>query len=410
MANLLRDQLSSVKLSDVRDFLCLDRPQADRPAEGTQIDYKEDLPQDIGNDVAALSNTFGGLIFIGVTAPKEKQNIPVAIAGADLGEDATARITNRILSTVHPRPEFEVHSWPVGKGLHALALVRVREGTYPPYEFSHGSTVRIPLRVQDTTRQATLREIEALLAKRRSLAMPTRDIVEQYLGSQPLFHPLSQNQMLAGNFHRTVAIPRVPLRVRLDSKFERFFQALIKKTFSPTGDFSHHRRFGGLYQTEVLTDSSHKIWRVWGDGALGFASTAAGEPEPIGNLAGDILFLCRLSVVLWREKGYFGDLIFAHHLEAFHRNFSAKFPPPGGMGDYDEVGGIYFPTSTDPSQPITSLLIEEVALSSLEAPQELIATVLLDQLRHVCGARVDYDKLFEAIDRLANDPYVSSTW
>lgn len=90
MADLFTDALDSLTITEILAFLCLDLAEDKRPREGQRIDFKLDLPQDIGKDVAAMSNSDGGLIFIGVNADKAKQNVPVAADGVNLGVDAKA--------------------------------------------------------------------------------------------------------------------------------------------------------------------------------------------------------------------------------------------------------------------------------------------------------------------------------
>lgn len=130
MANLFLSDLSKMSSSDVESFLALSNPADQRPTETSRLDFKESLPMDIGDAVAALSNTYGGLILIGVKSDKVKQNIPIGMPGAaNLGADAKARIMDLILSTVQPRPMIEdigLAAGHVNAGL--VAVIRVREG------------------------------------------------------------------------------------------------------------------------------------------------------------------------------------------------------------------------------------------------------------------------------------------
>lgn len=70
MADFFSGEIAEVKLADIDDFLALSRPEPERPPEGTRLDYNEVFPANIGDAVAALSNTDGGLIFVGVKANK----------------------------------------------------------------------------------------------------------------------------------------------------------------------------------------------------------------------------------------------------------------------------------------------------------------------------------------------------
>jgi hypothetical protein len=410
MPNLFTDPLSAVTAKDIGEFLCLTCPENQRPQEGTQIDYKTDLPQDLGDTIAAFANTYGGLIFIGVKSDKAKQNIPVAMPGAKIGGDVRARLTDRIISTVYPRPDFEVHSAPMGAAGESVVLIRVRQGTFPPYEYSQGATIRIPVRVQDTNRQATVREIEDLFKRRETSNRSPEELVTNYLDSDRFFCAV---EGIPDPFiHKVVIVPRVALQLRLDSKLEKAFRALIRSCFQTSREFTGVQSPGPYLQAEYLKSPSHRIWRIWPSAALGFAANHSRlrGPEPIGNLAADLLFSCRLAARLFEDHGYFGGSVLADVLASPTHKFAALFPPPGGLGDYDEVPGIYFEGRISPGQPERATWTEEMDWQSLRDPGETTASAMLDLVRHITGARIDFETLLEGVARLADDSYLEATW
>src|SRR5437763_12441248 len=128
MADLFTCNLTSLSLQDVDEFLGLSSSEDKRLPESSQIDYKQDFPSDLGHDVAALANTYGGLIFLGIKSDKTRNNIPVQWDGVQLGSDPSVRVSSRILSTVRPRPEFELGL--VGSTNGNMVVIRVNEGSY----------------------------------------------------------------------------------------------------------------------------------------------------------------------------------------------------------------------------------------------------------------------------------------
>jgi hypothetical protein len=46
-------------------------------------------------------------------------------------------------------------------------------------------------------------------------------------------------------------------------------------------------------------------------------------------------------------------------------------------------------------------LLEEIDRPTLEKPEEMVAQVIRDQLRETWGTSINFDKLFEAVRRLA---------
>ena len=416
MADLFNDQLSTISLDDAKAFLCLSRAEAERPSEGPLLDYKEFLPQDIGNNVAAMANSSGGLIFVGVKSVKVKQNIPVAIPGADIGPDAKARITDRILSTVQPRPDFEIQTCPIPGGSLVLALVRIRTGNFPPYEFSQGAAIRIPVRIQDTNRSATVREIESLFNRRKFLGTSREEVINRYLKAET-FWPMIDSQTGKARdpfFHKVIVAPRVPLRIRLDSKTERGFENLIRKSFRTQKGFSGNQRFGGFFQTELRSEEGrrHKLWRLWNEGTVGFVRNHSRtcEFEPVGRLAGDLVFFLRLAMESFRESDYYGPLVFADVLSCPMGKFHPSFPPPSGLGDYDHVPFISFEDPRAPGHPNQATFMEEVDWATLQNPQDLIANVVLGLLRELTGARINFEELLQAVSLLMEDPHLEMSW
>lgn len=182
-----------------------------------------------------------------------------------MGPDARARVTNLIISTVNPRPGFEVQPCGTDNAGNMVAVIRVEDGTNPPYEYERTGDYQIPIRVQDTTRQASLREIEDLLAslreiedllaKRRALQAGMDERIGLYLRDSD-FPGLTASQ-------RILIVPHSTLRLRLDGAFERGFIEIVgvagrtrPHAVSRKGAFS-------------LLKSDHRtigIWKRWRDG------------------------------------------------------------------------------------------------------------------------------------------------
>ena len=245
MSDLYTDDLSRVKLSDLENFLCLDRPKNQRPPEGATLDYKKELIADLGNDVAALANKYGGLILLGVGNDGEDKNLPSALVGAELGSDPVARITDKIVATVYPRPEFDIRTFKIEKTGKLAAIIRVREGAFPPYEYSQGATVRQPVRIQETTGQASLKELETLFAKRAAFGRPASELLKPLRHGReimPLIEDGTSGAYKADPFYNFLfVVPRSPGRLRLDSKFEHSFEQLIVEVFRPDPFFCFAR-------------------------------------------------------------------------------------------------------------------------------------------------------------------------
>ncbi len=112
--DLFTVDLERTSIADLEDFLGLKDPIEMRPPEGLRIDYKLKEPDDFPETVAAFANSYGGLMFIGVESKRQKHNLPISLPGvAFIGGDVRARITGKILSQVHPRPEISIGVVPI---------------------------------------------------------------------------------------------------------------------------------------------------------------------------------------------------------------------------------------------------------------------------------------------------------
>lgn len=118
--------LTNVAWSDIERFC------EQQITEGTSLDYKRSLPSDLERTVAAMANTLGGLILIGVTEDGHgRPELPI------LGLPPERGIAERILSicaaNINPPivPRVEVVIDPDGK--RAVALVRIAQSHEAPH-------------------------------------------------------------------------------------------------------------------------------------------------------------------------------------------------------------------------------------------------------------------------------------
>jgi predicted HTH transcriptional regulator len=140
--NLFTSRLDQIPFNIIEEFLGLNLPVDQRIPEGSRIDYNIVITQDLGDDVASFANVDGGLIFIGIRSDKALQNVPVEWPGLPHRADYGTQITSRILSTVNPKPDVDI-GWATTPTGNFIYVVRVRAGTYPPYEYQQTARVAI---------------------------------------------------------------------------------------------------------------------------------------------------------------------------------------------------------------------------------------------------------------------------
>lgn len=416
--DLFNADLSALTIADIEDFLVISGPEEQRPAEGVKLDYKLNESADLSDTVAAFANTSGGLLFIGVDSKRQRRNVPTAIPGAAFtGGDVKARLIGKIMSQVTPRPDVDLGVARVSAhSTNAAAVVRVREGVFPPYQFSLGDKVRIPMRFQDTNRQAALRDIEQLFGKRASFTETPEDRTRKFLTTplNPAFMADSKADSgeLGRGYHTWALRPRAPTRLRLDRTFDRTFGELISAHFVDTGV--------GQFWPPIVTGQTHIVrWQSGISGDRGiplkivrhFECTSEGElrfseridrheegqPESVSDLfIGSLRFL-NLAQSFYRRLNQFGSLSVLHYIDC--RQPIELLPTfPDARGIYHSTNAILLAQTSSAHARGASLKVQELENIETGSQQELVCDFMLGHLRQLCQASVDYESLMRTVN------------
>jgi len=414
--DLFSTDLSALTITDVEDFLVIGGPEEQRPAEGIRLDYKVNESADLADTVAAFANTFGGLLFVGVDSKKQKHNVPTAIPGATFtGGDVKARLIGKIMSQVTPGPDVDIGVVRVAAhSANAVAIIRVREGVFPPYQYTSGDKVRIPMRFQDTNRQGTLRDIEQLFGKRASFAETPEDRMQKFLITplNPAFmaDANADRGELGRGYHAWALRPRLPLRLRLDRSFDRAFSELIAAHFVDTavGQFwpptvtgqTHIVRWQGGISSSAASLKIVRHFECTSAGELRFSERIdrhkEGQPESVSDLfIGSLRFL-KLAQSFYRTQSHFGSLSALHFIDC---NKPIEFLPtfPDAQGNYHVTNAIAFAQPSGAHARGNSPKAQELENIETARHEELVCDFMLDHLRQLCQASVDYESLLRTV-------------
>jgi predicted HTH transcriptional regulator len=114
--------------------------------EGPILDYKKDVSDkdNWAEAAAAFANTFGGLIIFGVEGKRDQ---PRSMTGFDPQDvEIKTKVTSTLLSRIQPRPDFRVRVVTYDKDqTKEVAVLRISEGSHPPYMHSKGDEHRVLL-------------------------------------------------------------------------------------------------------------------------------------------------------------------------------------------------------------------------------------------------------------------------
>jgi hypothetical protein len=404
--NLFTGPLEELRLEDVDAFLGLGGPREDRPRSGTRVDYAIDVPDDVGETVAAFANTDGGIIVLGVSA---RDGIPVERAGVmwDPSSDLKTRIASAICSTVRPRPRFEVGIAAFEASVSVLvAVLWVEEGDYPPYMFTRDGANTIPIRIADRNAPADLRTLEAMFARRAQLEAEGQ---RPFPGGELLVSHHADGKRQPSSTQLTLrARPRRHMRIRLDAAMEKkLLQELWRSTQLRPGPVVSRRKdyFQTAFVAEPPIDHEH-AWRIGGDGSVVFATqilTLNGCEVLLQEVADDALRFCLGARTMLCALGCPGRLDLELSLKLGGAPIRSM-----AMDDRPQQAPLFSPLPDAPQleEEIWSLPLD---ISDLEDPVDIVVESLNERLRDLTDASLDLERFRRAVCELWESIQTPST-
>jgi len=155
---ILNQKISDFNFQDVIEFC------KEGYIEGTQLDYKKELPKSLPKHFAAFSNTRGGVIVIG--SDEDKHGKPKDFVGVDIDAKTIEKI-HQYASNVSPRPRYEIHRAEDTTTNKMFVLIRIEEGDKTPYYVQNDPHVYIRTgNISDPIEQAGPEMLELLFRKR----------------------------------------------------------------------------------------------------------------------------------------------------------------------------------------------------------------------------------------------------
>ncbi len=134
--HLYNKAIASISWSDIEQFC------EQGATENTYLEYKRDFPDDLAKTIAAMANTFGGLILIGVD--ETDAGIPqLPLKGIEVQRGLEERVLNIILDNMTPPVIPEITTCLNGTSEKAIVVIRVPQSEYAPHALHRNSTVYI---------------------------------------------------------------------------------------------------------------------------------------------------------------------------------------------------------------------------------------------------------------------------
>lgn len=340
--NLFTDDLTDVEPADLQQAIVhLSKSGVE---EKFRLDFKEEWkPDKQCPDVAAMANTYGGLLIVGVS--DDRQRFPGTIPPTN--SDLKTQIGSHIATRISPVPIFEVHTCPAPEGSPNL-LVVIRITPQPRIHMCLKGETPVYVRNEDQTRPAKAAQLQALIDRATSATSTwsskadplspavgdiyvtkANNLADSYAARQ---NPANRNRSETSLWISIV--PERPLQFELDVSLERRFKKLIDEHYPSIeqrrsvdlGSTIHERedRSGQWFRFHHL-DVARDHEMAWGLNSLGIVQCAfevatrlnsdKAEVWSIADLFVNLNSTIRLAHELWSQNGYFGSAVLAARLQ-----------------------------------------------------------------------------------------------
>jgi hypothetical protein len=163
LTNLFADDLSVLKNDEL--YSSVEEFAKTQPSEGWRHDYTAQWTDSALTKVAAFSNTFGGILIVGVK--KEKTDVVCDLVGVESKSEYKTRIASSIAANIAPVPYYDVFEChkPDNQDLK-FCVVRVREGK-SLHLITKKNIPPVYIRNEDEARPADASQLRRLIDRER---------------------------------------------------------------------------------------------------------------------------------------------------------------------------------------------------------------------------------------------------
>ncbi|MER5484288.1 ATP-binding protein [Streptomyces sp. NPDC002812] len=314
---------SAINADMVRSFLEL------RLEESFTIDYKRNIDA-VPDTVAAMANSYGGVVLIGVDNDPKDQNLPGPLRGVQPSDKD--RLVSKMVTVFDP-PGWCPDVIPVTIDATTLLVVRVDPGSVPR-PLLHKGTAKVRVDGRNDTADRRLLRLLFQESADRPAVLPGADprfSPDQYLAPQyrQIYRQHPPDVVIRASCSRALGRDGARLRLR-GGTIDALTSALSDRQGLPFGVSKHlppalaglATRFGpgqrlGAWEVDPLHGSSRFVWISAGHGRLASEPAAAAvRMECAVELAGggssvdvhfDVLYWLagqRLAGDLWVQTAY----------------------------------------------------------------------------------------------------------
>lgn len=400
---LYTKEIEKIVFQDVVDF-CNEEYR-----ETIHLDYKEEVDGSLAKTIAAMANTWGGLIIIGVEDEDSTPKLPVE--GIDYKEHLREQVNNIILGNITPPVFPEIKICPDGKNKKAFIIIRVPQSDHSPHAIRGNTRVYVRTDTSNEPEEiATVDRILWLIDRRKKSNELKNDFYEM---ADKRFKTLSKKQGIV--VRHTDAIfgmsPLYPFEILVDyRKLQKEIPEKIKiNVFNNTFPLYliNQDRFeptqNGAYGFLGREDTGYTFYEELNHYGFFYhredlCKTRTNEEgrEENNSFLWDILrridgFLFS-ALNFYTELGYWGILEFRISLDKLEEVSFRDLPPPSGYVKFDDIV----------KSPIDGKL-EFIKILTLKDLKENGRQILIDLVKEM-GWAIGFGHISsESIEKLLND-------
>jgi hypothetical protein len=368
--DLYRDDLGALSdmqlFSAIEEFCRIGDPLEDRPQEDYRLDFKEEWQERALRVIASFANTFGGLLFIGIS---EEGGKPKEIVGVQSRREIKTKIASSIASNISPTPAYDLGECTLSSDpTKRLCVVRVRKGVQIHLLTTKGENNPVYIRNADESRPARAAELRALIEQRLASQGAGSDLPNrlaewhQFGVSQRQTTQPDTTRVASPVYFKVVVLPSGQAPLILDQALEGEFQRIVCARYPGVSGLVPLRaaiehdddRGRDWYQMRWLHTNLdyERRWRINSRGEFGFATQAK---YPLARY-GDFWSLCDIALAListlaatrswWGAWNYWGDArlvawldvggLKLYQLEEYPRGFAPLFYKRGNWPEKGE--------------------------------------------------------------------------
>jgi len=316
----------------IADFVRADLPQRDRTPEGYTIDFKEKWSEKSLRVIAGFSNTFGGILVVGVS---EENGRAKDIVGEMFASEIKTRLAGSISANITPTPDFDAAECQLPTAPdRRLCVIRVRPANRIHFLTRRGDSP-IYIRNEDQAIPAPAAELQNLIRRERDVdPLAATQALADFIFPNLLPITKSASSAAGGTAGpvRTAAdafkiaiIPERVSRFPLDRSIEKTFRNIVFNTFptfSFAGDYSTWNssevpvRRGDFYRIDYrhIERDIERKWLFTRAGAVGYASllplpmSAERSIWSLPDLAIELVASIRAAHEFLAHLGYLGTV------------------------------------------------------------------------------------------------------